>query len=79
MNHGALILPRPKGNFFFITIDIEWISLAPTSIWGLELLKKGHPRMRGDSFVTSMSSTTKQTGMKQPWIFTEMSLAIPAG
>ena len=22
-NHGALLLPRPKGEFFFITIDIE--------------------------------------------------------
>jgi hypothetical protein len=28
------------------------------------VLKKGRPRMRGDSFVVSISSTTKSTRMK---------------
>jgi hypothetical protein len=30
------------------------------------VLRKGRPRMRGDSFMTSMSSTTKSMGTKQP-------------
>ena len=42
---------------------LKQISPAPTSIWAPAVLKKGHPRMRVNSLVTSMSSTTKSRGM----------------
>jgi hypothetical protein len=53
-----------KSNFSSLPLILKWISLAPTSICAPTVLKKGHPRMRGNSFVVSMSSTTKSTGTK---------------
>jgi hypothetical protein len=68
-----------KSNFSYLPLMLKQISLAPPSIWAPAMLRKGHPRMRSDSFVVSMSSTMKSTGMKYPRIFIRISSAIPAG
>jgi hypothetical protein len=51
-----------KAFFSSLPWILKRISPAPTSIWAFEVLRKGHPRMRVDSFVTSMSRTTKSIG-----------------
>jgi hypothetical protein len=43
---------------------LKRISPAPTSICAPAVLRNGRPRMRGDSFVVSMSSNTKSTRTK---------------
>ena len=55
-----------KSNFSSLPLMLKRISLAPTSIWAPAVLRKGRPRMRGDSFIVSMSSTTKSTRTKYP-------------
>jgi hypothetical protein len=62
--HGALLLLGRKSNFSSLPLMLKWISLTPTSICAPAVLRIGHPRMRGDSFIVSMSSTMKSTGTK---------------
>ena len=66
-------------NFSSLPLILKRISPAPTTIYAPIVLKKGRPRLSGDSFVVSMSSTTKSTGTKYPRILIGMSSAIPAG
>jgi len=51
-----------KENFSSFPWMLKLISPNATSICDFAVLKKGHPRMRVDSFVTSISSATKSTG-----------------
>ena len=77
-DHVALLLPGPKVKLLFFAIDVK-ADFSGSNInlcsYGAE---NGRPRMRGDSFIVSMSSTMKSTGMKYPWIFIETFLAILA-
>ena len=54
-----------KVNFSFWPLMLSWISPALASMWEFVVLKNGLPRMRGVLVSTSMSSTTKSTGIKK--------------
>jgi hypothetical protein len=57
---------------------LKRISSAPTSIWAPVVLKKGRPRIRVYSFMTSMSSTTQSTGCSNPEFSPEyLQLSLP--
>jgi hypothetical protein len=55
------------------------ISLTPTLMLALAVLKKGLPRIRGILVSASMSRTMKSTGTKKSRTLNRMSSAIPAG
>ena len=58
---------------------MSWITLAPTLIVALAVLKNGHPEIIGVMKSGLTSRKTKSTGTKRSLIFTGMSSAIPAG
>ena len=58
---------------------MSWITLAPTLIVALAVLKNGRPKIIGVLKSGLTSRTTKSTGMKRSLIFTGMSSAISAG
>jgi hypothetical protein len=66
-----------KANLSFYPLMFNLISPAPTSMF--DVLKNGLPNMRRVLVSTSMSRTTKSTGMKKFCIFTRIFSAIPVG
>ena len=54
-----------KANFSCWPLMLSWITPAPTSMWVFAVLKNGLPRMSGVLALTSISSTTKLTGIKK--------------
>ena len=50
MNHGALLLPRPEGKFFFITMDIEVDFSCSNIDLGSYSAQEGSPNDEGQFF-----------------------------
>ena len=68
-----------KANFSVCPLILSWISSAPTLVCAFAVLKNSLPRMRGVLASTSMSRTTKSTGINRFRILTGTFSAIPVG
>jgi hypothetical protein len=78
-DHGALLLPRPKGELFLIAIDIEVDFSSPDINLSSYSAQKGSHKDKGWFFRNFHVEHHKVDMDEATWIFTKIFLAIPAG